>query len=188
MGVCRTAAELEEDVKLMLQHTNRVRLYSTECSEVMDGLLKKASHGQISLLLGLWIENSPRDMKELDQLIEHLKKYPNAALEGIVVGNEVLFRGQASPEYMGYLITETRNRVSFPFDEIDVFEMIARYEDWVPHLEVAFCRMWTFSPWKKRQTLASSINATLWESTSILFTIGLTIQPEPHSIALFTGR
>ena len=89
MGVCRTPEELEEDVGLMLQHTNRIRLYSTECPDVMHGLLKKASEGQLSLLLGVWMENNQRDHAELDMLMKYLEQYPYAALEGIVIGNEV---------------------------------------------------------------------------------------------------
>ena len=89
MGVCRTPDELEEDVGLMLQHTRRIRLYSTECPDVMHGLLKKASEGQLSLLLGVWMENSQRDRTELDMLMKYLEQYPHAALEGIVIGNEV---------------------------------------------------------------------------------------------------
>lgn len=87
--MCRDAVELEADVGLMLQHTRRIRLYSMECPDVMHALLKKASNGELSLLLGVWIENSPRDQKELNLLIEYLRQYPNAALEGIVIGNEV---------------------------------------------------------------------------------------------------
>lgn len=110
-GGCRSAAGLEEDVALMLQHTTRIRLYSMECPDVMHALFSKASNGQLSLLLGVWIENSPRDNQELDLLIEYLTEYPYASLEGIVIGNEVLLRGQATPEYMAYFVTEARNRV-----------------------------------------------------------------------------
>jgi len=110
-GGCRSAAGLEQDVALMLEHTTRIRLYSVECPDVMHALLSKASNGQLSLLLGVWIENSPRDQQELELLVEYLTEYPFAAIEGIVIGNEVLMRGQATPEYMAYFVTEARNRV-----------------------------------------------------------------------------
>lgn len=113
MGVCRTTEELNEDVSLMLKHTRRIRLYSMECPDVMDGLLAKASKGELSLLLGVWIENSPRDAKEMELLLSYLKKYPNAAIEGVVIGNEVIFKHQAGPEFMAAKVIEAKQKVPF---------------------------------------------------------------------------
>eukprot|EP00210_Caulerpa_lentillifera_P008375 g7987.t1 len=111
MGVCRTVEELNEDVALILQHTRRIRLYSMECPDVMDALLTKASNGELSLLLGVWIENSPRDVKEMDLLMSYLKKYPTASIEGVVIGNEVIFKHQGNGAFMAAKVMEAKHKI-----------------------------------------------------------------------------
>eukprot|EP00210_Caulerpa_lentillifera_P003749 g3582.t1 len=111
MGICRTVEELNKDVALILRHTKRIRLYSMECPDVMNTLLTKATRGELSLLLGVWIENSPRDAKEMDLLLKYLQKYPTAKIEGIVIGNEVMHRHQASAQYMAAKVVEAKQKV-----------------------------------------------------------------------------
>jgi len=112
MGTCRSVEELNKDIALMFKHTRRIRLYSMECPDVMNALLARASKGELSLLLGVWIENSPRDAKEMELMLSYLQKYPTAAIDGIVIGNEVMHKHQASADYMAAKVLEAKQKVT----------------------------------------------------------------------------
>eukprot|EP00210_Caulerpa_lentillifera_P003751 g3584.t1 len=64
-----------------------------------------------STLQSVWIDNRSTDDQEIKFLIEALQEYPNANIEGIVVGNEVIHRNiYLKPLLLGR-VTEVRNRV-----------------------------------------------------------------------------
>lgn len=96
---------------MLALHSRRVRTYSTECASANEVLLQMASQGQLSLLFGVWLDNRPTDQKEIEDLLVYLRKYPNADLYGIAVGNEAVFRGTLQPYEVAAKITEVRNRV-----------------------------------------------------------------------------
>eukprot|EP00210_Caulerpa_lentillifera_P008373 g7985.t1 len=110
-GLCPTDDEVESDISVLLKHTNRVRIYSTECQNVNKILLKHSSEGRLSILFGVWVDNRKTDQQEVDFLIEALKEFPNANVEGIAVGNEVLFRNSMPKAQLLGRVTEVRNKV-----------------------------------------------------------------------------
>lgn len=110
-GVCPTDDEVESDVQIMLRHTTRIRIYSTECVNVNKILLKYASKGSLSVLMGVYVDNRATDQQEVDYLIEALKEYPNADLAGIVVGNEVMYRNSLPKSTLIQRINEVREKV-----------------------------------------------------------------------------
>lgn len=110
-GACPTDAEVEADVQILLRHTSRVRVYSTECINVNKILLRHASQGDLSVLLGVYLDNRPTDQQEVDYLIEALSEYPHANIAGIVVGNEVLYRGTLPKSTLLGRVQEVREKV-----------------------------------------------------------------------------
>jgi len=110
-GVCPTDAEVEADVQILMHHTSRVRVYSTECINVNKILLRHASQGDFSILLGVYLDNRPTDQQEVDFLIEALREYPYADIAGIVVGNEVLYRNTLPKSFLIQRIQEVRGKV-----------------------------------------------------------------------------
>ena len=110
-GLCPSDEDVENDIALLLQHSRRARLYSTECGNVMDIMLSYASRGELTLLLGVWIDNRATDQKEIDDLVSFLDRYPTADVHGIVVGNEVLYRNTLSPSQVAARVVEVRQKV-----------------------------------------------------------------------------
>ena len=110
-GVCPTDAEVEADVEILLRHTTRVRIYSTECQNVNKILLKHSAMGRMSVLFGVYLDNRPTDQQEVDFLIEALQSYPNAKIEGVVVGNEVMYRNTLHQQTLIQRIHEVRGKV-----------------------------------------------------------------------------
>lgn len=108
---CPSDVEVESDVQMILRHSRKARIYSTECMNVMDIMLRHASNGDLSVLLGVWIDNRATDQKEIDDLILALDRYPNADIYGIVVGNEPLFRNTMTPTEVAGRVAEVRHKV-----------------------------------------------------------------------------
>eukprot|EP00803_Ostreobium_quekettii_P003310 evm.model.scf_317.2 EVM.evm.TU.scf_317.2 scf_317:19502-22222(+) len=133
-GACPTDDEVRADLQILLRYSRRVRLYSTECGNVMDIVLAAASRGELAVLLGVWIDNRATDQKEVDDLVVYLDRYPTADVEGIVVGNEALFRNTLTPSQVAGRVVEVRQKVrqvaqahgassllSAPIFSVDVF-------------------------------------------------------------------
>jgi len=74
-------------------------------------LLRHASEGHFSVLLGVYLDNRPTDQQEVDFLIEALREYPFADIAGIVVGNEVMYRNTLPKSVLIQRIYEVRSRV-----------------------------------------------------------------------------
>lgn len=66
------------------------------CLAVNRVFLKHASEGNLTVMLGVWINGVDKDQDEINDLMTALEEYPHANLSGIAVGNEVAFRGSMS--------------------------------------------------------------------------------------------
>lgn len=111
-GKCPSKAEIEQDKNIAIQHTTRIRLYSTECHLLNDVVLQLSTTYRTGILMGVWIDNDPtRNQKEIEDLYKYLRKYPNANLLGITVGNEVLHRNTLSPEAVAGLVVQVKQGV-----------------------------------------------------------------------------
>ena len=65
----------------------------------------------MSVLFGVYLDNRPTDQQEVDYLIEALQAYPNAKIEGVVVGNEVMYRNTLHKQTLIQRIHEVRGKV-----------------------------------------------------------------------------
>lgn len=88
-------------------------MYSTECHVLNDVILELSTTKDVQVLMGVWIDGNPvRDNQEMEDLYYAIRKYPNAKLIGIAVGNEVLYRGTLSPPAMAQKVSQVKQRVS----------------------------------------------------------------------------
>ncbi|GMH37165.1 hypothetical protein BSKO_05038 [Bryopsis sp. KO-2023] len=135
MGVCPHAGEIQQDLCLMKKYTTKVRTYSTECPEVLDLLFWNG----FRVLIGVWIDNRASDQKEIDDLIQILRRHPQADIHGIVVGNEALYRETMTPTEVANRVKETRRKVRALAEEVnsDVLRNVDIFSVEVfPHPEV----------------------------------------------------
>lgn len=79
--------------------------------------------------MGLWIDGNPtRDAKEAQDLYLFLRKYPNARLSGIAVGNEVLYRQTMHPDALAQKVSEVKAMVCFLFCLIGLTGLLHRFD------------------------------------------------------------
>jgi glucan 1,3-beta-glucosidase len=118
------AAQIEDDLNRLKSITDCVRTYSMELG--LDQVPAIARRLGMKVHQGLWLSNKPdRNRQEIDAVIALAKRYPDV-IQSIVVGNEVLLRGELSPLDLGNAIREVKRQVPTPVTYADVWEFWQR--------------------------------------------------------------
>jgi glucan 1,3-beta-glucosidase len=121
------AAQIDEDMALLSRFTDCVRTYSVD-DGAEDVLISARRYG-LKVLDGVWVSNRPeKTQKQIATTVELAKKYPDV-IRGIVVGNEVLLRGEMSVTDLEAIIREVKSQVTQPVTYADVWEFWLRYAD-----------------------------------------------------------
>ncbi len=122
-----SAQQIDEDLALLSRYTDCVRTYSIESGQ--DQIAAIAQRHGLKILQGLWISNNPaRNRLQIATVIALAKKFPDV-ISAIVVGNEVLLRGDMSATDLSAIIREVKSQVSMPVTYADVWEYWLRYPD-----------------------------------------------------------
>ncbi|BAT60647.1 hypothetical protein GJW-30_1_03195 [Variibacter gotjawalensis] len=121
------AKQIDDDLARLAKVAECVRTYSTE-----HGLYQvpeiAAKHG-LKVLQGLWLSSSPKkNQTQFDEVVALAKQHPQT-IRGIVVGNEVLLRGEMSAIDLAATIRRVKAAVSMPVTYADVWEFWARNRD-----------------------------------------------------------
>jgi exo-beta-1,3-glucanase (GH17 family)/cellulose synthase/poly-beta-1,6-N-acetylglucosamine synthase-like glycosyltransferase len=107
----RDPERIRADLKKLSTMTRAIRLYSsTEGVELVPPI---AAEFGLKVTLGVWIDkNSERNDREIDAAINLAKR--NSNVNGIVVGNETVFRGEQKVEDLIELIKRVKKSVNVP--------------------------------------------------------------------------
>ena len=104
------------DIAVLSQLTNRVRLYGTDCNQtemVLHALDRLEMTSDIKVWLGVWLDNNQTtNNRQLDQMYNILDKYGQDPFEGIIVGNEVLFREDLTITQLSDILTDVRSKLT----------------------------------------------------------------------------
>ncbi|KAG1295249.1 hypothetical protein G6F66_004505 [Rhizopus arrhizus] len=115
-GSCQSASEVSDSIKLMKSNgITHIRTYSQECDQ-LPSILKaiKAQGGGMTVLAAVWLDGSSGDDQEISTLKSVLSKnYGNQYIQGILVGNEVIFNNVMSD---GTLINKIKQVKAFASD------------------------------------------------------------------------
>jgi glucan 1,3-beta-glucosidase len=118
------AIRIEEDLSKLSRLTGCVRTYATDNG--LDQVPAIAQRLGIKVLQGLWLgRDRQKNRIQIDTAIALAKRYPNA-INGIVVGNEVLLRGELSPEDIAAVLREVKAATGMPVTYADVWEFWLR--------------------------------------------------------------
>jgi glucan 1,3-beta-glucosidase len=118
------AARIEEDLSKLARLTSCVRTYATDNG--LDQVPPIAQRLGIKVLQGLWLgRDREKNRIQIDTAIALAKRYPNA-INGIVVGNEVLLRGELGPEDIAAVVREVKAATGMPVTYADVWEFWLR--------------------------------------------------------------
>jgi glucan 1,3-beta-glucosidase len=126
-GTMVSAAQIDEDLTLLARYTDCIRTYSN--ANGLDQIPAIAQRHGLKMLMGLWLaNNAPFNRQQIATAIDLAKKYPDV-ISAVVVGNEVLLRGEMSATDLGAIIREVKSQVSMPVTYADVWEFWLRNRD-----------------------------------------------------------
>ena len=122
-------AQIEDDLAQLKLMTDCVRTYSTDHG--LDQIPEIARRHGLKVMQGLWLSSRPDlTRKQIETGIALAKRYPDV-IQAIVVGNEVLLRGEMGAPELARTIREVKAQVSMPVTYADVWEF------WLRNREVA---------------------------------------------------
>ena len=123
-GIQIPPAQIEDDLSRLAQITDCVRTYSTEFGQ--DRIAEVAARHGLKVLQGLWLSShADKNRVQIETAVALANRYPDT-VRAVVVGNEVLLRGELSSEQLGAIIREVKSRVKVPVTYADVWEFWLR--------------------------------------------------------------
>jgi glucan 1,3-beta-glucosidase len=119
-----TDVQIEDDLTRLSKLTDCVRTYSVDFS--LDLVPKIAQRHGMKVIMGLWLSGRPdKNRYQIATAVALANKYPQT-IRAVVVGNEVLLRGEMSASDLAATIGEVKSRVPVPVTYADVWEFWLR--------------------------------------------------------------
>jgi exo-beta-1,3-glucanase (GH17 family) len=120
-------AQIAEDLAELAKITKCIRTYSVDNG--LDKVPELASGVGLKVLLGVWIgHNRQKNALLIETAASLARDYPGA-VAAIVVGNEVLLRGDMTALDLQQAIRSVKARVNIPVTYADVWEFWQRYRE-----------------------------------------------------------
>jgi glucan 1,3-beta-glucosidase len=115
-----SAAQIDDDLARLAKVTDCVRVYSTDYG--IDQVVGIAAKHGLKVLQGLWLSSNPvKNRSEIDTAVALANRYPDT-VRAVIVGNEVLLRGEMTPGNLAAAIREVKAKVKVPVTYADVWE------------------------------------------------------------------
>jgi len=126
VGTRISQMQIESDLKLLAERSQCVRIYSV--GQGLDYVPEAASKIGLKVLLGAWIGwvKTENEM-ELDLATRLANQYPQTVI-GLVVGNEVLLRGEQTEQAMADYLKRAKLATKVPVTYADVWEFWLRHK------------------------------------------------------------
>lgn len=110
-GPCPSSTEVQSDIMILKRMANAVRTYGLLDCKIGENVLLATKRARVKLALGLWISG---DKEANRREIDELKRLASQGLENViavVVGSEVLLRGDLTLEELINYINQVRDIV-----------------------------------------------------------------------------
>lgn len=122
-----SAAQIDDDLSRLAQVTNCIRTYSVEHG--LDQIPEIARRHGLKVIHGLWLSReAEKNRQEITTSIALANRHPDV-IAAIVVGNEVLLRGEISSSDLANIIRGVKAQVSVPVTYADVWEFWLRHRE-----------------------------------------------------------
>ena len=123
-GTYVSAAQVDEDLARLAKITDCVRTYSIDHG--VDQVPALAAKHGLKVIQGIWISSHPdKNRQQIERGIELANQYGDV-IRSLVVGNEVLLRGEMTAAGLVAAMREVKSRVSVPVTYADVWEFWLR--------------------------------------------------------------
>ena len=124
-----SAQQIDEDLTRLARITDCVRTYSIAYGQ--DQIAAIAARHGLKVIQGLWLSShADTNREQIETAVALANRYPDT-IRAVVVGNEVLLRGEMSAEDLAATIRAVKARVPVPVTYADVWEF------WLRNREVA---------------------------------------------------
>jgi exo-beta-1,3-glucanase (GH17 family) len=121
------AAQIEDDLARLARITNCVRTYSTDYG--LDQVAEIAGRHGLKVMQGLWVSSKPQKTAiQIEAAVALANRFPGV-ISAVIVGNEVLLRGEMLAGDLAQLIRSVKARVRVPVTYADVWEFWLRNPD-----------------------------------------------------------
>jgi len=121
------AAQIEADLTRLAGLTDCVRIYSVD--QGLEHVVPIAAKLGLKVLQGFWISNNAEKTRaQFEAAVRIANQYPDT-IRAVVVGNEVLLRGDLSAGDLAATIRAMKARVKVPVTYADVWEFWLRAPD-----------------------------------------------------------
>jgi glucan 1,3-beta-glucosidase len=121
------AAQIEDDLVRLKSLTDCIRTYSTEHG--LEQVPEIARRAGLKVIQGLWLSSHPeKNRQQVETIVKLTKQFPDV-IQAVVVGNEVLLRGELSADHVAAFLREVKSRTGMPVTYADVWEFWLRHRD-----------------------------------------------------------
>ncbi len=122
-----SASQIEDDLSRLAKITDCVRTYSIDYGQ--DRIAGIAARHGLKVMQGVWLSShADKNRVQIETAVALANKYPGT-IRAVVVGNEVLLRGEMSAEDLAATVRAVKARVSVPVTYADVWEFWLRNRD-----------------------------------------------------------
>src|SRR4051812_8605409 len=116
--------QIDEDLALLAGVTQCIRTYSTDFG--LDQVPELARRHGLKVIQGLWLSGEPdKNSIQLRTAVDLARRYPDV-ITAVVVGNEVLLRGEMTASDLAGFLRTVKAQVSVPVTYADVWEFWLR--------------------------------------------------------------
>ena len=121
------ASQIEQDLNQLARLTDCVRIYSTDVG--LDQVAGIAAKLGLKVMQGIWISNDPaKNRAQIETAVALANRYPDT-IRAVIVGNEVLLRGDMAATDLANTMRAVKARVRVPVTYADVWEFWLRNRD-----------------------------------------------------------
>ena len=115
-----TAEQVEQDLAQLAKVTDCIRTYSIENGQdIIAGIARKAG---LKVIQGIWLSsNRFKNLNQISTVVRLTRDYPDT-ISAVVVGNEVLLRGEMTASDLAAIIRSVKSQVTVPVTYADVWE------------------------------------------------------------------
>jgi exo-beta-1,3-glucanase (GH17 family) len=129
-----SVAQIDSDLRLMSEKTHSIRTYASAEGTMPEipGLARKYG---LNMIQGAWLGGIKKGNKlEVDELIRSANANPDV-VKRVIVGNEVLLRGDLEPEELIQYIRAVKQAVKQPVSYADVWSMYMKYPQLIKEVD-----------------------------------------------------
>ncbi|NII10023.1 glycosyltransferase [Oleiagrimonas sp. C23AA] len=124
--------QIASDLKLLSKYTHRIRTYSSLQNPQIYRLAKAQG---LDVMGGAWIDRrKAHDSAELNALIAQARRYPDT-ISRVLVGNEVLLRGDLKPAELMTYLDRARAAIRQPVSTAEPWHIWEKYPELAQHVD-----------------------------------------------------